>query len=139
MRPLCGLALTGPGRAGLAGRMQATSEGQGVQGSYRFDFTGGAGHDAATPLTERHDPLLTFAMTVLAANKQARLGGHLASFGRVDVAPGEPGTVASRVSAWLDVRAASASARDELVAVVRTQAEQRAERDGTGVVVTPES
>ncbi|MBE7325766.1 hypothetical protein IEQ44_14025 [Nocardioides sp. Y6] len=119
--------------------MQQTSDRPGVGRTFRFDFTGEVDHDADTPLGERHDPLLTFAMTVLAANKQARLGGRLASFGRVEVAPGGRGTVASVVTAWLDVRAASAVALDELVATIRTQAEQRAERDGTRVVVTPEA
>lgn len=140
MEPLWGgPALTGSGVGGLAGRMQTKGHGQGAHGSYRFDFTGTDGQDATTPMGERHDPLLTFAMTVLAANKQARLGGHLASFGRVEVAPGEQGTVASRVTAWLDVRATTAAARDGLVSVIRTQAEQRAERDGTKVVVTAEA
>lgn len=135
-------ALTGPCVGGLAGAMQASeshrARGQGAQGSYRFDFTGTAGHDAATPLGDRHDPLLTFAMTVLGANKQARLGGHLASFGRVEVSPGVEGTVVSRVTAWLDASAASPAALDELVSAIRTQAEQRAERDGTRLVVTRE-
>lgn len=127
----------GQGAQGQGAQGQG-AQGQGAQGSYRFDFTGAAGHDAATPLGERHDPLLTFAMTVLGANKQARLAGHLASFGRVEVTPGEQGTVPSRVTAWLDASAATPAALAELIAGIRVQAEQRADRDGTQVVVTPE-
>lgn len=130
--------MTGRGAGGLAVGMQTRGEGPGARGSYRFDFTGATGHDAATPSGERHDPLLTFAMTVLAADKQARLGGHKASFGRVEVAHGQRDAPASRVTAWLNARSATAAGLDALVAVIRTQAEQRAERDGTQVVVAPE-
>ena len=41
---------------------------------WRFDFTGEPNHAGATAMEDRHDPMLTYAMTALAANKQARLG-----------------------------------------------------------------
>ena len=44
-------------------------------GRYRFDFTGEANHAGTTRMEDRRDPMLTYAMTVLAANKQARLSG----------------------------------------------------------------
>ena len=44
-------------------------------GRYRFDFTGEANHAGTTRMEDRHDPMLTYAMTALAANKQARLAG----------------------------------------------------------------
>ena len=56
-------------------------------GRYRFDFTGDANHAGTTRMEDRHDPMLTYAMTALAANKQARIAGQRATFGRVDVAP----------------------------------------------------
>ncbi len=52
-------------------------------GRYRFDFTGAANHAGTTRMADRADPMLTYAMTVLAANKQARLAGQRATFGRV--------------------------------------------------------
>ena len=42
---------------------------------------------APPAMEDRHDPMLTYAMTVLAANKQARLAGQRATFGRLDVRP----------------------------------------------------
>ena len=51
-------------------------------GRYRFDFTGEANHAGTTRMEDRHDPMLTYAMTALAANKQARLAGQRATFGR---------------------------------------------------------
>jgi len=84
-------------------------------------------------MSERADPVLTAAMTVLAANKQARLAGALATVGRMETVPGRSDAVAERVSLWLDVRAAGDDAVDELVAAVSRQARERADRDGTRV------
>ena len=42
-------------------------------GRYRFDFAGEANHAGTTRMEDRRDPMLTYAMTALAANKQARL------------------------------------------------------------------
>ena len=49
--------------------------------------------------------MLTFAFTVLAANKEARQRGAHATIGRVSVQPNATNGIASRVSAWLDARA----------------------------------
>ncbi len=108
-------------------------------GRYRFDFTGEANHAGTTRMEDRVDPMLTYAMTALAANKQARLAGQRATFGRVEVAPNGTNAVPSRVTAWLDARCSSDDALAELVAVVTRQGEERAERDGTSLSVTAES
>jgi N-carbamoyl-L-amino-acid hydrolase len=86
-------------------------------------------------MSERADPVLTAAMTVLAANKQARLAGALATVGRMETVPGRSDSVAERVSLWLDIRAAGDAAVDDLVAVVSRQAHERADRDGTQVEI----
>ena len=57
-------------------------------------------------MEDRHDPMLTYAMTALAANKQARLAGARATFGRVAVEPNGTNAIPSQVTAWLDARAA---------------------------------
>ena len=75
-------------------------------GRYRFDFTGDANHAGTTRMEDRHDPMLTYAMTALAANKQARLAGQRATFGRIEVAPNGTNAIPSRVTAWLDARCA---------------------------------
>ena len=61
---------------------------------------------ATTLMEDRHDPMLTYAMTALAANKQARLAGARATFGRLSVEPNGTNAVPSQVTAWLDARAA---------------------------------
>jgi N-carbamoyl-L-amino-acid hydrolase len=108
-------------------------------GRYRFDVTGEANHAGTTRMEDRADPMLTYAMTVLAANKQARLAGQRATFGRVEVTPNGTNAVPSSVRGWLDARASSESELASLVDVVARQAAERASRDGTSVTVTPES
>ena len=108
-------------------------------GRYRFDFGGEANHAGSTRMEDRADPMLTYAMTALAANKQARLAGQRATFGRLEVTPNGTNAVPSQVLAWLDARCSSEDALADLVETVTRQATERAERDGTTVTVTPES
>ena len=108
-------------------------------GRWRLDLAGQANHAGTTRMEDRHDPMLTYAMTVLAANKQARLAGQRATFGRLAVEPNGTNAVPSLVTAWLDARASSDDALVSLVAEVERQADDRAGRDGTSLVVTPES
>ena len=102
-------------------------------GRYRFDFAGEANHAGTTRMEDRRDPMLTYAMTALAANKQARLAGERATFGRVDVAPNGTNAVPSRVTAWLDARCATDEALASLVTAIARQAAERAGRDGTSL------
>jgi N-carbamoyl-L-amino-acid hydrolase len=90
-------------------------------------------------MEDRHDPMLTYAMTALAANKQARLAGARATFGRLAVEPNGTNAVPSQVTAWLDARAASAEVLESLLVAITRQATERAERDGTAVEMVPES
>lgn len=115
-------------------------------GRYRFTFTGEANHAGTTRMVDRADPMLTYAMTALAANKQARLLDDAqgprrarATFGRVECEPNSTNAVPSRVTAWMDARASSSATLTELVAQITRQATERAERDGTQVEVVAES
>ncbi len=108
-------------------------------GRYRFDFAGEANHAGTTRMEDRRDPMLSYAMTALAANKQARLSGQRATFGRIDVRPNGTNAVPSHVTAWLDARAESTEQLDSLVAEVSRQASERADRDRTTLDVTAES
>lgn len=108
-------------------------------GRWRLDLEGVADHAGTTRMEDRCDPMLTYAMTVLAANKAARLSGERATFGRVEVVPNGTNAIASRVTAWLDARASSTASLDALVERVVGQARERAERDGTTLTVTAES
>ncbi|QIG46234.1 allantoate amidohydrolase [Nocardioides anomalus] len=108
-------------------------------GRYRFDFAGEANHAGTTRMADRRDPMLTYAMTALAANKQARLADQRATFGRLEVTPNGTNAVPSHVTAWLDARCSSEAALASLVDAVTRQAAERAGRDGTTLTVTPES
>jgi N-carbamoyl-L-amino-acid hydrolase len=108
-------------------------------GRWRFDFAGQANHAGTTRMEDRRDPMLTYAMTALAANKQARLAAQRATFGRVAVEPNGTNAVPSLVTAWLDARASSDDALAALVESIQRQAEDRAARDGTSLEVTAES
>ncbi len=108
-------------------------------GRYRFDFIGTADHAGTTRMEDRADPMLTYAMTALAAAKQARLAGARATFGRVEVAPNSTNTIPHRVTAWLDARAGSPDALADLLARIEQQATDRAGRDGTAAQLTAES
>ncbi len=108
-------------------------------GRYRLDLSGEANHAGTTRMEDRHDPMLTFAMTALAAAKQARLGGHRATFGRVEVTPNGTNAVPSQVTAWLDARADSEAALEGLVGEIERLATERADRDGTTCTLTTES
>ena len=108
-------------------------------GRWRFDFAGEANHAGTTRMEDRHDPMLTYAMTALAANKRARLAGERATFGRISVEPNGTNAVPSHVTAWLDARASSDDSLTAMVADISRQADERAGRDGTALVVTPES
>jgi beta-ureidopropionase / N-carbamoyl-L-amino-acid hydrolase len=108
-------------------------------GRYRFTLTGEGNHAGTTAMADRHDPMLTFAYLVLAANKEARLASALATVGRVAVRPGATNAIAAEVTAWLDARAPEQSTLDGLVAAVVRRVAERAGRDGTDVSWTAES
>jgi N-carbamoyl-L-amino-acid hydrolase len=108
-------------------------------GRWRFDFAGDGDHAGTTRMADRHDPMLTFAYTVLAANKEARLAGAHATMARVAVEPNATNAIPSLVRGWLDARAAETSTLDIVVEAVVKRAVDRAGRDGTRVTVQPES
>ncbi|MBL6275114.1 allantoate amidohydrolase [Micromonospora fiedleri] len=108
-------------------------------GRWRFDVTGEGNHAGTTRMADRRDPMLTYAFTVLAANKEARLRDAHATVGRVRVEPNATNAIPSRVTGWLDARAAEPETLTGLVEAVRTKAVERARRDGTEITLTEES
>jgi len=108
-------------------------------GRWRFDFSGEANHAGTTRIEDRHDPMLTYAHTVLAARKKAAQAGALATFGRVRVEPNGTNAIPSRVQAWLDSRAADEETLGAVLAEISAGAKARADRDGTGVDIVNES
>ena len=108
-------------------------------GRWRMDFTGVGDHAGTTRMTDRRDPMTTFAFAVLAANKEARLAGAHATIGRVQVEPNATNAIPSLVRGWLDARAADTGTLDRLVEAVVKKVTERAGRDGTELSVTAES
>ena len=108
-------------------------------GRWRLEFTGDGDHAGTTRLADRHDPMLTFAYTVLAANEEARLAGALATIARVSVQPNATNAIPSLVRGWLDARAADTATMDRLVDAIIKRAVDRAAGDGTQISVESES
>lgn len=108
-------------------------------GRWRFDFHGQANHAGTTRLEDRRDPMLSYATTLLAARKKARLAGALATFGKVSVEPNGINAIPSAVHAWLDCRAPDQESLSAVVAEIERAAVERGQRDGVAVTVTRES
>lgn len=108
-------------------------------GRWRLVFTGEADHAGTTRLPDRRDPMLTFAFAVLAARKEARLAGGLATVGRVEAEPNATNAIAAKVTAWLDVRAPDEAVLGEILSGFESKVTERAGRDGTLVTITAES
>ncbi|MGW4687875.1 allantoate amidohydrolase [Streptomyces sp. NPDC004244] len=108
-------------------------------GRWRFDFRGEANHAGTTRLVDRHDPMLTYAETVLAARTEAALAGAVATFGKISVEPNGVNAIPSLVRGWLDSRAADQATLDTVVTAIEKAARERADKDGIDLAVVRES
>ena len=120
----------------LAGLNAAVGVAQSIwpHGRWRIDFAGRPDHAGTTRLTDRRDPMLPFAATVLAARTVATELGALATFGRVVAEPGAANAISSAVHGWLDARAPDEETLKELVSQVTAVAQLSG--TGHGVAVT---
>ncbi|GHC85815.1 Zn-dependent hydrolase [Nocardiopsis terrae] len=108
-------------------------------GRWRMDFTGRADHAGTTRLTDRADPMLPFAHTILAARAMAEKHGARATVARSLVAPNGTNAIPSLVSAWLDARAADQATLAAVVDGVREAAERAARDHGVAHTMAAES
>lgn len=108
-------------------------------GRWRLDFCGEANHAGATLMADRHDPMQAYAATVLAARELATDADARATFGRLRVDPGGTNAIASRVTAWLDARAADEGELEQMVERIVAAARRAADVDGTSVELSTES
>ncbi|MEU0434234.1 allantoate amidohydrolase [Streptomyces sp. NPDC006290] len=108
-------------------------------GRWRFDFRGEANHAGTTRLVDRHDPMLPYAETVLAARREARLAGAVATFGKIAVEPNGVNAIPSLVRGWLDSRAADQATLDTVVTAVEKAASEYADAQGVELDVVRES
>ncbi|MFF7330760.1 allantoate amidohydrolase [Streptomyces sp. NPDC008150] len=108
-------------------------------GRWRFDFRGEANHAGTTRLVDRHDPMLPYAETVLAARREARLAGAVATFGKISVEPNGVNAVPSLVRGWLDSRAEGGATLDAVVTAIEDEARTYATAHGVDLEVVRES
>jgi beta-ureidopropionase / N-carbamoyl-L-amino-acid hydrolase len=108
-------------------------------GRWRWDIDGRADHAGTTRMTDRRDPMQTYAALVLAAADRARALDARATVGRIEVRPGATNAVPSRVRAWVDARASDEATLSTLVGELEELSIARAAVDGTSVMVTAES
>ena len=106
-------------------------------GRFRFDFCGEANHAGATAMADRRDPMIAYAVTVLAAQRLATESGGRATFGKLLVEPGGTNAIPSRVTAWLDARSSAEPTLDKLVDDLIAAAKDASDR--TTVEFTTES
>jgi beta-ureidopropionase / N-carbamoyl-L-amino-acid hydrolase len=102
-------------------------------GRWLIDFAGRADHAGTTRLADRHDPMLPYAATVLAAREAAERCGALATFGKVVAEPGAANAISSSVHAWLDARAPDEATLEQLVSEVWAAAQTAARQHGVAV------
>ncbi|MFH8534415.1 allantoate amidohydrolase [Streptomyces tendae] len=108
-------------------------------GRWRFDFRGEANHAGTTRLADRHDPMLSYAETVLAARREAELAGAVATFGKIGVEPNGVNAIPSLVRGWLDSRAADQESLDTVVTGIEKAAREYAAAQGVDLDVVRES
>ncbi|GAA4313747.1 allantoate amidohydrolase [Streptomyces venetus] len=108
-------------------------------GRWRFDFRGEANHAGTTRLADRHDPMLSYAETVLAARREAELAGAVATFGKIAVEPNGVNAIPSLVRGWLDSRAEDQDRLDAVVAGIEKAAGEYAAAHGIALDVVRES
>jgi N-carbamoyl-L-amino-acid hydrolase len=109
-------------------------------GRWRIDVRGQGNHAGTTDIGDRHDPMLPAAAAVLAARRAAaRRTGSRATIGRLEPVPGGTNVIASRVSAWMDVRADSEADTRDIVAEVRAAVAEAAAAEGCEASVIEES
>jgi N-carbamoyl-L-amino-acid hydrolase len=109
-------------------------------GRWRIDVRGQGNHAGTTEIADRRDPMLPAAAAVLAARRAAGIrAGSRATIGRLEPLPGGTNVIASRVSAWMDVRADSEADTRDIVAEVQAAVAEAAAAEGCEASVVEES
>ncbi len=99
-------------------------------------FTGQSNHAGTTPMTRRHDAVVSAAEWICAVEARAlATDGLVATVGRLDARPGVPNVIADEVVASLDVRHAADTTRREAVQALIALARKSAHRRGVSLRV----
>ncbi|MFI7067965.1 allantoate amidohydrolase [Kribbella sp. NPDC050124] len=109
-------------------------------GRWKLRFEGHGNHAGTTLMSDRNDPMIPAAQTVLAAETAARaVPGARATVGKLVPVPGGSNVIASTVDVWLDVRHPDESTLAPLVAEISAQADRLAIAAGCRTQVSCES
>lgn len=73
-------------------------------GRWRIELEGRGDHAGTAVMTERDDPMLTFAEVISVARSSGVANGCFATVGRAFIHPNVGNAVPSKVTAWLDAR-----------------------------------
>ncbi|KQZ11850.1 Zn-dependent hydrolase [Microbacterium sp. Root53] len=109
-------------------------------GRWRVDVRGQGNHAGTTEIADRRDPMLPAAAAITAARRAAsRRSGARATIGRLEPIPGGTNVIASRVAAWMDVRASSEADTRAIVEEVAAEVAEAAAAEGCEASVVEES
>lgn len=125
-----------------AGRGPAIAIGNSIlgHGRWRLRFSGQGNHAGTTLMTDRADPMLAAAQTIVAVRAIASAQDNArATVGRVEPIPGGTNVIASVVDMWLDVRHPDDSVTAALVESIHRDAQAIAASEGCTVDLTEES
>ncbi|MGH3435682.1 MAG: allantoate amidohydrolase [Sciscionella sp.] len=111
-----------------------------AHGRWHFTVTGQGNHAGTTLLSDRRDPMLATAATVLAARRAVLdIGSAVATVGRMVPNPGGTNVIPSTVDFWLDVRARSTPDTRGVVDEISSAAREAAGAEGCELTVREES
>ncbi|NQX13044.1 allantoate amidohydrolase [Microbacteriaceae bacterium VKM Ac-2855] len=111
-----------------------------AHGRWRLSFTGEGNHAGTTAIEDRRDPMVAAARSVLASREVAAARPSTrATVGRLVPVPGGTNVIASRVDAWVDVRAGADAQARAAVEDIITRAHLAAEDEGCVLEVVEES
>ena len=104
---------------------------------YDVTITGFANHAGTTPMTERQDALVAASELILAVRAAAtsRPGRHVATVGRLEVAPNSPNVIPGRVTASVELRDLSEPVLTQLFADIEARARSIAEQTRTAIAM----
>jgi len=111
-----------------------------AHGRWRITFTGEGNHAGATRMSDRRDPMLAAARSMLSVRDAAAASaGSRATIGRIEAVPGGTNVISSQVAVWLDARAAEDATARALVTEITARVSEAAAAEGCTAVVAEES
>ncbi|MFW0782932.1 allantoate amidohydrolase [Gordonia sp. CPCC 206044] len=109
-------------------------------GRWRLSFSGQGNHAGTTLMSDRRDPMVAAAATVLDIRRSGRaIEGARATVGKLDPVPGGSNVIASRVDLWLDVRHDDDAVVAALVTDIAAGAREHAAAEGCSMTLTEAS